>query len=43
MQRIRKQTITPLTLALSALLASGTALADKPSWAGGDNPGKQER
>jgi Ni/Co efflux regulator RcnB len=42
MQRIRKQTITPLTLALSALLASGAALADKPSWAG-DKSGKPEK
>jgi Ni/Co efflux regulator RcnB len=41
MQRIRTQTI--LTLTLATMLASGTALADKPSWAGGDKSGKQEQ
>ncbi|MCK9200170.1 MAG: RcnB family protein [Gallionella sp.] len=41
MQRIR--TIHTLIFALAAMLASGTALADKPSWAGGDKSGKQEQ
>jgi Ni/Co efflux regulator RcnB len=43
MQRIRKQTIPTLTLAFATLLASGAALADKPSWAGGDKAGKPEQ
>ncbi|HCI15130.1 MAG TPA: hypothetical protein DFK12_14620 [Gallionellaceae bacterium] len=43
MQRISKQAIHTLTLAFAAMLASGTALADKPSWAGGDKSGKQEQ
>lgn len=43
MQRIRKQTIHTLTLAFAAMLASGTALADKPDWVGGDKSGKHEQ
>lgn len=43
MQRISKQTIRTLTLAFAAMLASGTALADKPSWVGGGKSDKQEQ
>ncbi|OGS92131.1 MAG: hypothetical protein A2Z95_00485 [Gallionellales bacterium GWA2_60_18] len=43
MQRISKQTIHILALAFSAILASGTALADKPSWAGGDKSAKPQQ
>jgi len=42
MQRNRKQIIPTLTLAFAALLTSGTALADKPSWAG-EKSGQQEQ
>lgn len=43
MQRMRKQTIRTLTLALAAMLASGTVLAEKPDWAGGGKSGKHEQ
>lgn len=41
MQRIR--TIHTLIFAFASILASGTALAEKPDWAGGDKSGKQEQ
>lgn len=41
MQRIR--TIHTLIFAFAAMLSGGTALADKPSWAGGDKAGKPEQ
>lgn len=42
MQHISRQTIQALVFAFVAMLASGTALAEKPSWAG-DKPGKHQQ
>lgn len=43
MQRIRKQTISSLAFVFATLFACNTALAEKPSWAGGDKADKQEQ
>lgn len=39
----RTHLIHTLILASAAMLASGTALAEKPDWAGGDKSGKHEQ
>lgn len=43
MRRITLQTGRTLAIVIAGLLAGGTALADKPSWAGGGKNEKQER
>lgn len=43
MRRITLQTGRMLAIVIAGLLAGGTALADKPAWAGGGKNGKPER